>query len=144
MKNDKKSMYFIIGCGSLGAKIAITLAEEGKEVAIIDQNKNAFSKLGEFYGGLSLEGDATDIDFLRAVNIYKAIAVISVTDDDNTNIAVSQAVKEVFGVERVISRLYENEKECVYKEFGIATVCPEVLSAREINKILILEDKNET
>lgn len=141
MRSEKNNLYFIIGCGSLGAKIALNLAEQGKEVAIIDKNKNALNKLGEFYGGITIEGDATDIEFLKKCEIEKARAVVSVTDDDNTNIAISQAVKEIFGINRVISRLYDNDKECVYKEFNIATVCPELLSAREINKILTTEDK---
>ena len=37
---------------------------------------------------------------------------------------------------RVISRLYDPERECVYRELGIDTICPAVLSANEIDKLL--------
>ena len=35
-----------------------------------------------------------------------------------------------------ICRLYDPEREIVYKEFGIDTICPTVLSTREIDRLL--------
>ena len=53
-----------------------------------------------------------------------------------TNIVVAQLAKEWYSVGRVISRLYDPERECVYRELGIDTICPAVLSANEIDKLL--------
>jgi len=136
-KNDiKKNFYIIIGCGNLGANLALTFSEQGEDVVIIDKNKEAFNKLGSNFGGLTLEGDATNIAFLGTAGIEKAGVVITVTNNDNINIMVAQIAKEMFNNKRIVARLYDSDRDSVYKEFGIDTICPEVLSAREINRLL--------
>lgn len=130
----------IIGCGRLGANLANTLSDNGEDVLIIDKNKEAFRKLSPAYGGLSLNGDATDLDILQEAQINNATTVIAVTNNDNANILVAQVAREIFHIERVIARLYDPEREYVYHEFGIDTICPAVLSVKEIDKILSRPD----
>jgi len=137
-KSNKKDRDYtiIIGCGRLGTDLADILSDSGGNVMIIDKDKDAFRKISPSYGGFSLIGDATDIDVLHEAQIKNATAVVCVTNNDNTNIMVAQMAKELFKVEQVIARLYDPERECVYREFGIATICPAVLSAYEIRKQL--------
>lgn len=126
----------IIGCGRLGANLANTLSDNGEDVLIIDKNRDAFRKLSPAFGGLSLHGDATDLDVLQEAQIENASAVVAVTNHDNANILTAQIAREMFHIERVIARLYDPEREYVYREFGIDTICPAVLSVKEIDKIL--------
>ncbi|MDK2966278.1 MULTISPECIES: TrkA family potassium uptake protein [Lacrimispora] len=126
----------IIGCGRLGANLANTLSDNGEDVLIIDKNREAFRKLSPAFGGLSLQGDATDLDVLQEAQIGNASAVVAVTNHDNANILTAQIAREMFHIERVIARLYDPEREYVYREFGIDTICPAVLSVKEIDKIL--------
>jgi len=126
----------IIGCGRLGANLANTLSDAGGSVLVIDKNKESFRKLSSSFGGLTVSGDATDLDVLQEAQMDKANIVIAVTNNDNVNIMVAQLAREVFGIERVIARLYDPERECVYHEFGINTICPAILSAQEIDKLL--------
>ena len=49
---------------------------------------------------------------------------------------VAQLARELFKVGEVIARLYDPERDCVYQELGIETICPAVLSMKEIDKIL--------
>ncbi len=133
-KNNKYTI--IIGCGRLGANLANTLSNEGEDVLIMDVNKNAFRRLSPNFGGLAVLADGTDLDKLREAQIEKASSVITVTNDDNTNIMTAQIARELFGVERVIARLYDPECEIVYKHLGISTICPAVLSTKEIDKLL--------
>lgn len=136
-KNKKQSSYtVIIGCGRLGANLANTLSEEGENVLILDKDKNAFRKLSTSFGGLAVEGDGTELDTLKAADLQRADTVIAVTNNDNSNIMIAQIAKECFSVKKVISRLFDPERECVYQELGIETICPAVLSANEIDKIL--------
>ncbi len=135
-KTKNHDYIIIIGCGRLGANLADTLSDSGGNVLIIDYNKDSFRKLSPSFGGLTLTGDATDIDVLHEAQIEKATGVVSVTNNDNTNIMVAQLAKELFNIQRVIARLYDHERECVYREFGIDTICPAVLSAKEISKLL--------
>lgn len=136
-ESKKPANYtIIIGCGRLGANLANELSNEGDNVLIIDGNKNSFRRLASNFGGLSVVADGTDLDILRESKIETASAVIAVTNHDNTNIMVAQMARDIFGVERVIARLYDPESESVYRRLGINTICPSVLSAKEIDKML--------
>lgn len=146
-KKKSKDYTIIVGCGRLGANIANEISNEGSDVLIIDQNSESFRRLASNFGGLSVVADGTDLDKLREVKIERASTVIAVTNDDNTNIMVAQIARELFGVRRVIARLYDSECESVYKNLGINTICPSALSAKEIEKILdgaSSSDKEET
>lgn len=132
----KDDYTVIIGCGRLGANLANTLSNETANVLIMDENKASFRRLSTNFGGLSIVGNGTDFERLKEAQIQKASAVIAVTNDDNTNIMVAQIARDVFGVERVIARLYDPDCESVYQELGIDTICPSVLSAKEIDKLL--------
>ena len=136
-KNKKQSSYtVIIGGGRLGANLANTLFGEGENVLILDKEKDSFRKLSSSFGGLAVEGDGTELDTLKAADVQRADTVVAVTNNDNINIMIAQMAKECFSVKKVISRLFDPERECVYQELGIDTICPAVLSANEIDKIL--------
>ena len=126
----------IIGCGRLGASLANAISDKEASVMMVDRDERAFRKLGTAYGGLTLKGDATDIAVLRSAEIERADTVVSVTNDDNTNLMVAQIACNVYHIPNVICRLYDPEREIVYKEFGIDTICPTVLSTREIDRLL--------
>lgn len=143
-KKNTDTYTIVVGCGRLGANLANTLSDGGEEVLIIDINGEAFRKLSPSFGGLAVVGDATEIHVLSDADIKKATAVVTVTNNDNTNILVAQIAKEYFHVQHVIARLYDPERECVYHELGIDTICPAVLSAKEIDKILKMQEKGET
>lgn len=128
-----KTFYCIVGCGSLGAQLAKTLSEKGEEVLVIDRDKKSFNKLGQNFGGLAVDGDATDLQFMSELDIKRAKILIAVTREDNINLMVCQIAKELYGL-KAIARLYNIEKESVYREFGIDIVCPDELTAIEINR----------
>lgn len=137
-KRNKKTVPYtvVIGCGRLGAYLANTLSDEGENVLIMDKDKDAFHKLSPSFGGLAVTGDGMDLDTLQEADVEKADVVVVVTNNDNVNIMIAQIVKEIFKARRVIARLYDPERECVYREFGIDTICPAMLSAKEIEKLL--------
>lgn len=130
----------IIGCGRLGSSIANSLSNRNKNVIIVDVSKDSFRKLSPSFGGLSLEGDATEIEVLKEADIKKADVVIAVTDNDNVNILIAQMAKSLFDINEVIARLYDSEKECVYKDDDINTIFPALLSAREVDRILEIQE----
>lgn len=132
----RPSYNVIAGCGRLGAGLADALSDAGESVLVIDRNKESFRKLSASFGGLTLLGDAMDLNVLEEAELRKATALVCVTDDDNTNILIAQLARSQYGVKRVISRLYDPDRECVYRELGIDTICPSVLSARRIASLL--------
>ncbi|MPN32244.1 Glutathione-regulated potassium-efflux system protein KefC [bioreactor metagenome] len=135
-KQGHKDYTIIIGCGRLGANLANTLSDEGGDVLIIDKEKDSFRKLSSSFGGLTITGDATDFDVLQEAQIEKASVLVAVTNNDNTNIMAAQIAREMYQINRVIARLYDMDRACVYQELRINTICPAILSAKEIDKIL--------
>jgi trk system potassium uptake protein TrkA len=131
MKKKDKTFYCIVGCGNLGSHLANVLSERGEEVLIIDKNKNSFKKLNLNFSGLNVEGDATDLTFLKNVGIENAKLLIAVTHEDNLNLMVCQIAKEIYDI-KVVARLSNVEKKSIYLEFGIDVICPDDLVATEI------------
>ncbi len=135
--NRKKEDYvIIIGCGRLGANLANTLSNNDGNVLIMDIEKSAFRRLDSNFGGLSVVGNGTDLEALKNAQIQKATSVIAVTNHDNTNIMIAQIARDLFHIDNVIARLYDPERESVYQAFGIKTICPAILSVKEVDKIL--------
>ena len=135
--SKKKDDYtIIIGCGRVGANLANTLSNKGENVLIMDKTKDAFRRLSSNYGGLSVVGSGIEFNKLKEAQIDRATAFIAVTDDDNTNIMASQIAREVYNVKKVIARLHDPDCEAVYQELGIDTICPVILSVKEIDKYL--------
>lgn len=143
-KKKTKTHTIIIGCGRLGSNIANTLSNVGENVLIIDENRDSFRRLASNFGGLTITGNGTNFDVLKEAEIDNADVVIAVTNDDNANIMVAQIAREVFKVEKVIARLYDAERESVYKDLGINTICPAILSIKEIDKLLEQPTLQET
>lgn len=136
-ENKKKEEYIIIiGCGRLGANLANTLSDNEGDVLIMDTKKSSFRRLTSDFGGLSVVGNGTDLDALKDADISRASAVIAVTNHDNTNIMIAQIARDLFHIDKVIARLYDPERESVYQALGIKTICPAILSAKEVDKML--------
>ncbi len=143
-KHGTKTKYIIIvGCGRLGAYLANTLSARGEEVLIIDRKEESFLKLSTSFGGMTLVCDAAELFMNKEFNVNKASAVIAVTNIDNTNIMIAQMAKEFFNIDKVIARLYDPEREVVYDEFGIKTICPVVMSSDAVTDMLYAENEDK-
>jgi trk system potassium uptake protein TrkA len=134
--NNDRKLYIVAGGSRLGANVASLLSRHNKDVLVIDLNPSAFKKLHPDYSGYSIAGDAADISALEGAGIEHSLVVIAATDDDNTNIMVSQIAKKVFNVPIVIARLYSTELEDIASENGVQVVYPYKLSIESIEKFL--------
>lgn len=135
-KKLENKRIVIMGCGRLGANLADYLYEQGHEVIVVDSDEDAFRKLSASYGGLTFNSDATELETFDKLEIDEQTTMIVVTDSDNTNILISQVAREVYHVKTIICRLYDPQRECVYDEFHIDTICPTYLSVHRIEDIL--------
>lgn len=137
---SSKHLYaVIIGCGRLGSHIANLLSGNGHSIVIIDRKEDSFKSLSSEFGGFKIVGDATENEVLEKARISKADVVVSVTDDDSTNIMIAQIAKKVYKVPKVLARVFEPARGAVYQKLGIDTLCPTTLSAMEFKK-KILDD----
>lgn len=126
----------ILGCGRVGAYLARMLAAEGHQVTVIDRNSAAFARLGADFAGDLVIGTGIDEDVLRRAGIEQAEAFVAVTNGDNTNVMAAQLARDVFGVPRVICRIYDPLREEIYRGLGLETICPTLWGATRIKEIL--------
>ena len=112
----------IMGCGRLGSTLAHNLDARGHSVAVIDQNADAFRRLGAEFGGITVTGIGFDRDVLREAGIERADAFAAVSSGDNSNIISARLARETFGVSRVVARIYDARRAQVYERLGIPTV----------------------
>ncbi len=112
----------VVGCGRVGSSLARILEDEGHTVAVVDKQAKAFRRLPEGFGGRTIQGVGFDRDRLREAGIEEASALAAVTNGDNSNIMVARTAREVFGVERVIARIYDPRRAAIYEKLGIPTI----------------------
>jgi trk system potassium uptake protein TrkA len=112
----------IMGCGRLGSTLAHKLDARGHSVAVIDQNADAFRRLGAEFSGTTVTGIGFDRDVLKSAGIERADAFAAVSSGDNSNIISARLARETFGVSRVVARIYDARRAQVYERLGIPTV----------------------
>ena len=126
----------IVGCGRLGGTLANRLSKSGHQVVVIDQREAAFDKLSIDFSGFKLIGDAVELHILKESHISVADSVFSTTTSDNTNLMIAQVAKFVFNVPHVVARVFDPRREEIYRNFGIQTISPTVLTTEAFLKVL--------
>lgn len=111
-----------MGAGRVGTTLATTLTSRGHSVAIIDQNPDAFRRLPEDFEGRRVTGMGFDRDALTQAGIEEAYAFAAVSSGDNSNIIAARVVRETFGVQNVVARIYDPGRAEIYQRLGITTV----------------------
>ena len=81
-----------MGCGRVGSSLAIELEAAGHSVAIIDQAREAFRRLGPDFKGLTVTGVGFDSDTLLEAGIQRADAFAAVSNGDNSVIWASDQI----------------------------------------------------
>jgi trk system potassium uptake protein len=111
-----------MGCGRVGSTLATTLEENGHSVAVIDQDQDAFRRLGPTFGGRTVNGVGFDRQVLTEAGVERADAFAAVSSGDNSNIISARLARETYGVNRVVARIYDSKRAEVYERLGIPTV----------------------
>jgi trk system potassium uptake protein TrkA len=114
--------FVILGCGRTGSVLAQMLEDRGHSVAVVDQNPDAFRRLGASFEGRRITGLGFDRDTLLEAGIQEAYAFAAVSNGDNSNILAARVARETFGVSNVVARIYDPGRAEVYQRLGIPTV----------------------
>ncbi|MEC4987647.1 MAG: TrkA family potassium uptake protein [Oscillatoria sp. PMC 1068.18] len=126
----------IVGCGRLGSILASNLSSGGNSVVVIDSNDNSFNHLTSEFSGFKIVGDAAELSVLQTAKVNQADCLLAVTNNDNINLMVAQLAQTVFQVPTVLARIFDPEREQIYRDFGIETISPTQLSAEAFLKII--------
>jgi trk system potassium uptake protein TrkA len=113
----------VAGCSQVGAYLAYVLDREGHRVTLIDPDPSLFKRVSREYGGSFVEGDIFAPETLEKAGIRDAQAFAAVSKSDQANRKAVEAARNVFKVERVISRVFEPSEEPAYQALGMPYVC---------------------
>jgi trk system potassium uptake protein len=131
--------FLIVGCGRVGSTLAKRLVREGHDVTVVDENSNAFRRVGRDFPGRLVLGTGIDVDVLRRAGAESADGFAAVTQGDNRNIMAALIAQQHFKIPRVVARIYDPERSAMYRDFGIATVCPTTVGARLMSGALLTD-----
>ena len=128
-----------MGCGRVGAGLAKDLEAAGHSVAVIDQTREAFRRLGPDFSGKTIAGVGFDRDILLEAGIEKADAFAAVSNGDNSNILAARVARETYGVQNVVARIYDPARAEIYQRLGIPTVATVLWTTDQIIRRLAPE-----
>lgn len=127
----------IVGCGRVGSALAKLLYADGHEVIVVDENPNAFKRLGQNFNGHVVVGTGIDYEVLKNAGADTADGFVAVTDGDNRNIMAALIAQRMFKIKRIVARIYDPPRGQMYRELGVETVCPTTLGAKLIRDRLV-------
>jgi trk/ktr system potassium uptake protein len=129
--------YLIVGCGRVGSALAKYLDADGHEIIVVDENAAAFKRLGPKFKGHVVVGTGIDYDVLKRAGAASADGFIAVTNGDNRNIMAALIAQRMFKIKRIVARIYDPPRGQMYRELGVATVCPTTVGAKMIRDVLM-------
>ncbi len=126
----------IMGCGRVGAQLAVSLDKGGHQVTVLDNDTYSFRRLPSDFGGTALLGNGIDEEVLKKAGIEEADAFVVVTQGDNRNVMAAQIAKHIFGVPRVICRIYDPLRRDLYQTLGLEAISPTTVFAQLLKEKL--------
>ncbi len=114
----------IMGCGRVGARLAGLMDAEGHSITVLDTDSYSFRRLPTGFKGKALVGNGIDEEALKRAGIQQVDAFVAVTQGDNRNIMAAQIAKHIFGVKRVICRIYDPLRQELYQSLGVESLSP--------------------
>ena len=124
----------IIGGGSIGFRLATLLEEDSVYTKIIEKNPDRCTELAEKLNkAVVLHGDGSDQELLRAENVRNMDVVVTLTNDEETNILTSLLAKRM-GAPKIITKISKFSYFPLMSMIGLDQVVSPRLSA--INTII--------
>ncbi|CAN5226631.1 TrkA family potassium uptake protein [soil metagenome] len=130
----------IMGCGRVGSTLARSLETRGHTAAVIDQNPDAFRRLGPGFSGATVTGVGFARNVMIQAGIESASAFAAVSSGDNSYIISARVAREQFGIETVVARIYDPRRAEVYERLGVPTVATVTWAADQVLRRLLPED----
>lgn len=134
----------IVGCGRVGVMLAHLLEHDGHQVTVIDKAPAAFRNLGSGFRGRTITGVGFDRDVLRDAGIERADAFAAVTSGDNSNFVAATVARDTFRVPIVCARIYDPQREQIYRRLGIRTISSTAWGAHKIKRMMLNSDLHGT
>lgn len=137
MKNSNEAASFgVIGLGRFGTALAISLAEAGKEVIVVDRSESKVKEVRQ-YTEYAFVSDDLDLETLREIGIQNCdVVIVCIGEKIDISILTTMRVVEL-GVPKVIAKAISFEQGAVLKKIGAEVVYPERDMALRLGKRLV-------
>ena len=116
-------MYIIIvGGGKVGYYLAKTLAQMKYKTTVIETNKDLCMNIVNTTSDLGVKvinGDGTNVNFLKDADIESADVLIAVTGRDQDNLIVCQIAKKEFNTKKTIARVNNPKNIKIFEKLGV-------------------------
>ena len=139
----------IVGCGEVGFHIAERLAQENKQVVIIDRSADALKRLNEYADVQTIQGSGSSPRVLDEAGISEADIILAVTDSDETNIIAcffaNVLAPKALKLARIRNEEYTLYRDALSKDFlNIGMVInPEVEVVKHIDRLITVPGATE-
>jgi len=128
--------FIIVGCGRVGAELAIRMSHNGHEIICVDQNKSAFERLPADYRGRTIHGEALSEKVLERAGIKETYGLAAVTNSDTLNAVVAHAARTIYKVPVIVVRNYDPRMRYMMETFGLQTVSSTAWGAQRVEELL--------
>jgi trk system potassium uptake protein TrkA len=132
----------VVGCGRMGAELALALARERTEVTVVDRDSRAFARLGAGFTGATVEGVGFDREVLLRAGVERSDALAALTSGDNANIVTARIARTIFRVPKVVARVYDPRRAEVYARLGLQTVSTTSWGVSRVLQLLVHGELN--
>ena len=136
MKKSKANLFGVIGLGRFGTALAISLAESGKDVIVVDSNEDKVRELRQ-YTEYAFVTENLSKEALTEVGIQNCdTAIICIGERIDTSILTTLNVISL-GVPHVIAKAISQDQGAVLAKLGAEVVYPERDMALRLGKRLV-------
>ncbi|MFN3491395.1 MAG: potassium channel family protein [Anaerolineales bacterium] len=126
-----KNHIILVGFGHLGYRVALTLHDMGKQIAVIEQNPkvdtlNEAAKLGIPV----ITDDATRIAALEGANIQKAKTLILASQNDAMNLQIALKARSLNPTIQIVIRIFDDDfAHALQEQFGFIALSATEMAA---------------
>lgn len=135
-KKSSSASYGVIGLGRFGTALAVTLANSGREVIVVDRDEGKIKEMRQ-YTDYAFVSENLSIETLREVGIQNCdVVIVCIGEKVDVSILTTMCVIEL-GVSHVIAKAISPEQGAVLKKIGAQVVYPERDMALRLGKKLV-------
>ena len=136
MKKTKSDLFGVIGLGRFGTALAISLAEAGKDVIVVDGNEDKIRELRQ-YTEYAFVAESLSKEALKEVGIQNCdTVVVCIGERIDTSILTTLNVISL-GVPHVVAKAISRDQGAVLAKLGAEVVYPERDMALLLGKRLV-------
>jgi len=130
----------IVGGGKPVYFLCRTFLAKGHDVTVINRDRDECVQMARSLKTTVVHGDGSDPTILEEAGAHGADAVLSVTPNDQDNLAACQLARMEYGVPRVVALVKDPDNEEVFRKLGVTAFSTTRIIASMIEQRTALDE----